>query len=356
MVSVPLEQSSYDVASLFPFALNGRAFDYTGGSYQIRDSLIPGRGYWVKLPGSELHFFTGADYASDSLSLQKGWNMIGSLDHDIPAPSGGIITTVMYGYNGSYSPASVVKPGKAYWIKTSAAGDIAFGPAATPKAATQQAESPDYASYTHLTMTDRLGRSQHLYIADDPGHKIPAGYFEMPPPAPDGPDVRFASQNFVETVADARPHEFPINIAGIEYPLTIAWHIASSSASASLVTARETHPMSGDGVVTIGAGDGLIAISYSGGVTLPEEFSLAQNYPNPFNPKTRIEFTLPSDAKVAIKVFNILGEEVASLVDRVLEAGYQTVDWDAANMPSGIYIYRITAGTFSASRKMLLLK
>ena len=114
--------------------------------------------------------------------------------------------------------------------------------------------------------------------------------------------------------------------------------------------------MRGDGVATIGAGDGPIAVSYSGGAPLPGEFSLAQNYPNPFNPKTRIEFSLPADAKVVIKVFNILGEEVASLVDRALEAGYQSVDWDAANMPSGIYLYRITAGSFSASRKMLLLK
>ena len=114
--------------------------------------------------------------------------------------------------------------------------------------------------------------------------------------------------------------------------------------------------MSDDGTATIGAGDGPVAISYAGGSSLPAEFSLAQNYPNPFNPKTRIEFTLPSDAKVSIKVFNILGEEVASLVDRALEAGYQSVDWDAANMPSGIYLYRITAGSFSASRKMLLLK
>jgi hypothetical protein len=145
-------------------------------------------------------------------------------------------------------------------------------------------------------------------------------------------------------------------MAGIEYPLTITWHIVTFSATASLVMGKNTRPMSGDGVATIVAGDGPIAISYSGGIPLPEEFSLAQNYPNPFNPKTRIEFTLPTDAKVAIKVFNILGEEVASLVDRVLEAGYQSVDWDAAGMPSGIYLYRITAGSFSASRKMLLLK
>ena len=269
--------------------------------------------------------------------------------------------TLMYGYSGSYTPASVAEPGKAYWIKTSAAGDITFGPTAVPMAPTQhaatpQAVQPDFSSYTRLTMTDRLGRTQHLYIADDPAHALPPGLFEMPPAAPDGPDVRFASSNFVETVADARPHEFPIKLAGVEYPVTVAWHIASSSASVSLVTGKGSHPMRGDGVATIGAGDGPIAVSYSGGAPLPGEFSLAQNYPNPFNPKTRIEFSLPADAKVVIKVFNILGEEVASLVDRALEAGYQSVDWDAANMPSGIYLYRITAGSFSASRKMLLLK
>jgi hypothetical protein len=361
MVSVPFVQSSYAVRTLFPTALNGRAFDYTGGSYQIRDSLIPGRGYWAKLPSSELHLFTGESYSSDTLTLQKGWNMIGSLDHDAAAPSGGIIMTAMFGYSGSYSISTVVKPGKAYWIKTSAAGDIAFGPAATPQAATpnvasQQSASSDYSSYTRLTMTDALGRSQQLYIADDPEHKIPAGFFEMPPAAPDGPDMRFASQNIVETVGDTRPHEFPIKVSGIEYPLTLSWHIASASASASLLIGKSARPMAGEGSVALGAGDGPISVGYSGGAPLPSEFTLAQNFPNPFNPKTRIEFTLPAGAKVAVRVYNILGEEVATLVDQTLDAGYQSVDWDAANMPSGIYIYHITAGTFSASRKMLLLK
>lgn len=89
---------------------------------------------------------------------------------------------------------------------------------------------------------------------------------------------------------------------------------------------------------------------------VPAEFSLAQNYPNPFNPNTRIEYKLAIREYVRLNVYNMLGQEVATLVDGVRDAGTYNAEWNASGVPSGIYWYRIDAGNFSETRKMILMK
>jgi flagellar hook assembly protein FlgD len=83
---------------------------------------------------------------------------------------------------------------------------------------------------------------------------------------------------------------------------------------------------------------------------------MGQNYPNPFNPTTVIRYDLPVDAHVELKVYNMLGQEVASLVDETQSAGFKSVEWDGSRMGSGVYYYRVTAGSFSSVRKMILIK
>ncbi len=88
----------------------------------------------------------------------------------------------------------------------------------------------------------------------------------------------------------------------------------------------------------------------------PTEFSIGQNYPNPFNPATVFRFGLPVPAHVSLRIYNITGEEVANLVNGQMTAGYHTVEWNAGSLPTGIYVYRMTAGEFSETRKLLLIK
>jgi len=90
---------------------------------------------------------------------------------------------------------------------------------------------------------------------------------------------------------------------------------------------------------------------------IPAEFSLSQNYPNPFNPSTIIEFSLPNDSDVKLKVYNLLGQEVVSLIDGEMKAGYHKVKFDATSgLASGVYLYKIHAGEYSAVKKLMLLK
>ena len=89
---------------------------------------------------------------------------------------------------------------------------------------------------------------------------------------------------------------------------------------------------------------------------IPEEFELSQNYPNPFNPSTRISYQLPVSSHVNLKVYDILGNEVATLVDEEKEAGNYEVEFSSANLASGIYIYRLQTSEFIDTKKMVLLR
>jgi hypothetical protein len=99
-------------------------------------------------------------------------------------------------------------------------------------------------------------------------------------------------------------------------------------------------------------------------VNFPTEFSLSQNYPNPFNPSTKIKYTIPSvtlrqaqsDRLVTLKVYDVLGNEVATLVNEAKSAGEYEVDFDGSALPSGIYFYQLAAGNFLQTKKMILLK
>jgi hypothetical protein len=89
---------------------------------------------------------------------------------------------------------------------------------------------------------------------------------------------------------------------------------------------------------------------------VPGDFTLLQNYPNPFNPSTKISFAISKPAYITLKIYNVLGEEISFLVNENKAIGSYTVEWDASNLPSGIYIYKLTANNVSLEKKMVLMK
>lgn len=88
----------------------------------------------------------------------------------------------------------------------------------------------------------------------------------------------------------------------------------------------------------------------------PDDYSLTQNYPNPFNPSTLIKFSLGKTGFTTLKLYDVLGKEVATLVNGELESGPHEVTFDASNFPSGTYFYTLTSGSYSETRKMMFLK
>ena len=89
---------------------------------------------------------------------------------------------------------------------------------------------------------------------------------------------------------------------------------------------------------------------------MPTVYSLYNNYPNPFNPSTTIKYDIPEQSYVTIKIYNITGEEVSTLLNEEQNAGRYQIQWNAAELASGVYFYRIQAGQFSDTKKLILMK
>jgi len=111
-----------------------------------------------------------------------------------------------------------------------------------------------------------------------------------------------------------------------------------------------------EGKIIVFSGGTDVATGTESGEMIPSEYSLEQNYPNPFNPETVIEYRLPVRSAVTLRVFDILGNEIKTIVNSEQDAGTYKVGFDASRMASGVYFYQLKAGDFSTSRKMLLLK
>jgi hypothetical protein len=99
-----------------------------------------------------------------------------------------------------------------------------------------------------------------------------------------------------------------------------------------------------------------IASADEPGVSIPLGFALLQNYPNPFNPSTTIRYGLPHRSHVTLTVYNTLGQQLATLINSDIDAGYHEIQFNANNLASGVYFYRIQAGEFTATKRLLLLK
>jgi surface antigen len=91
-------------------------------------------------------------------------------------------------------------------------------------------------------------------------------------------------------------------------------------------------------------------------ILAPSSFELEQNYPNPFNPSTTIRYQIPVSSKVILRIYNVLGQEMATLVNEQKESGHYSVIWNALNIPSGVYFYRMQAGSFTQTKRILLLR
>ena len=138
----------------------------------------------------------------------------------------------------------------------------------------------------------------------------------------------------------------PISFSDLEVGLTVAVHARTAAAAAMPVAAQ---------IKVVGEGDVASALEEAES-DVPVRFVLGQNYPNPFNPQTTIRFSVPETAQVTLVVYDVLGRQVRVLVDGVRETGIHEAVFEAGNLPSGVYLYRLTAGSISQTKRMTLLK
>ncbi len=353
MISVPLLAPEMHKDTLFPSSVSN-AFYFDNG-YVGDNDLVMGEGYWLKFDTAETVPLFGEAVHLDTFDVAQGWNMIGSISDPVGV---GAVTTVpagitlsnIWGFDNGYVHAAAITPGASYWVKASSAGSIVLdgGAVAAPRSA-----GDPYSGLHTLVIEDSRGMKQTLRFGEAAA-KYAGTLTEMPPPPPPGVfDARFSDDTWVEFYAGDGEHRFAAKVTSAAYPLTVRWDINATDRRAIMLNGTVRMTGSGSRRHRRRGADRRHGRTLTG---VPAVFALRQNYPNPFNPSTKISYDLPKDAAVKLSVYDLLGREVAVLVDGPEAAGAHDVVFDAAGLTSGIYFYRIDAGEYSAARKLVIMK
>ncbi|HZY10654.1 MAG TPA: T9SS type A sorting domain-containing protein, partial [Bacteroidota bacterium] len=371
IVSLPVTPIDSLKTNIFPTAISD-AYTFEE-NYNAQDSLREGLGYWLKFDSIHTIGIDGYRLSTDTVDVLEGWNIVGSLSRAVPVgivssiPSN-IITSEFFSYYRGYQMSDSIYPGKGYWVQVDRPGKLVFS--ATYYAQTKITKSITPSTFNSLTIADDDGFSQTLYFGKESFDRQYKNKSSLPPKAPMGGfDVRFSSGKWIEIIPDnnGQHREYPIEIQSSSLKITLTWNIRSEDNSKYQIQIKEGEEflLSNEGKLTLTLEESesrifKLIIRDSG---IPKRFELHQNYPNPFNPVTIINYDLPVASYVTIKVYNVLGNDVVTLVNGVQDAGYKSVQWNAQHIPSGVYLLKIEASSlgnvnekYNQIRKMVLMR
>ena len=370
LVGLPVQISHESYTELFPNAINKTLFEYTNG-YQSRQTLQPGKGYWVRMGQSGSTMLTGASITSMDLELLQGWNLISGptatvTESSIDDPNEILIAGSIFGFNGSYVTTTSMEPGKGYWIRTDGAGTI-----------TLSGESSSKSNVTHpssvLSNFDRIeflsGEDSEpaftLYLSGIISSPFSTVNFELPPFPPSGnQDVRWEQGSYViESKIGAaliQQGSSPIQVRVPQRSTEIV-ELSGTSEVALMREFTEDRMLTSTWIhqnelYNLSRQTSRVEFELLSKNELPVEFVLDQNYPNPFNPTTTIRFGIPESADVSLEVYTVLGQKIMTLVNENRSAGWHTVNFNGTGLSSGVYLYRIQAGGMVQTRKLMLVK
>ncbi len=350
MFGVPVTAPDMTVATLFPGATSP-VYGYNSGYYNAT-ALATGTGYWVRYPAASINV-TGTPVTPRTVSVNAGWNIITLYENDVPVTAlnttpADIITSPFYGFDAGYSIPAILQSGKGYWVHTAQAGVLNI-PVTLFKNMAPSAIPTIDTKWSSVQVSDAAGNKSKLFFSPTTQN---SGRYELPPVPPAGIfDVRFASQSSVEIFNDAAK---VISISGATYPVEVR-----AEGIDLLIKDKTTGELlnsivkSGSSIVITNKDITLIEVS---AITKPVAFELQQNYPNPFNPSTAIVFSVPGKGLVSLKVYDVLGNEVVTLVNEEKPAGQYSTRFDARNIASGVYFYTLKTGAASVCKKMIVLK
>jgi len=363
------DSTGYNVSTLYP-GRTSNVFGYNGSGYIIVQNTALGKGYWMKFGAPKTIRQTGIVVSSDTIPIFAGWNMIGctglsvSTSSIVSFPSNNIISKY-FGYSGGYTTKTTLTPPNGYWVKAAGTGYIVEngGSVLLPKTS-----SPNLLeNYNSVTLSDSKGNSQTLYFIQDAKGVVKVDEFAMPPAGPSGFDARFSSGRMVETYSGKSKtgEQFPIQLQG-SGSITVSWNIIESNHNTIVLADSKANgasfEMKGTGTQkNVKLTSNTLVLKIGASNLVPRVFSLSQNYPNPFNPTTRMQIGVPEASHVTVKVYDILGQLVKTLVNDDRPEGYQTIVWDGSSdagrtVASGVYFVRMEAEKFVQIQKVVMMK
>lgn len=351
LLSIPIRPADGRKDRIFPNAVSN-AYTYDAG-YVVKDTLEIGRGYWLKFNSPQNNIIYGQVQNQLQINLNSGWNIIGSLNSPIDVNTittnpPNIIQSLFYEYSNGYQPSNLLLPGKGYWVKASQNGLLNLSTSLVKNLSSESLNKLDF-EY-ELLFTDASGNNSKLYLTESP---IDASYYELPPIPPSSLfDVRFSDNTWITSIN----YEPIVVLNSPSYPIKIK--LRSNLITQLLLTILQT---SGKSEIILSSYEELIInepiseIRFSK-ITVPNRFILYQNYPNPFNSATKIQFSIPENDIVTLKIYNIRGELIKEIFNGKLNKGFHFVYFDGSSLPSGVYIYELKTVKYKALKKMMLLK
>lgn len=350
LVSVPVNASNMDTKILFPEYVSN-TFWFSNG-YQVVTNLEISKGYWIKYNQAKSINLFGTVSSNSNIAVKAGWNLIGIYHgsvqtNQITTSPSNILTSQFFGFNNGYVVPTALAPGKGYWIKVNQDGIIDLGNTAIPKSSFDFAELSN--DWGKIIITDNLNRQVTLYVCKNFSD---LELLDLPPVPPSGIfDARFEGNKL--GILDLEEGK-NLYINSAQYPITIqtvgtSLHLKYNFGGKIL----DKIVSAGNPIVITNPNVNSFEVRQE---NLPTVFALYPNYPNPFNPTTTIKFSIPNPQFVTLKVFDILGREVTTLVNEEKLPGNYEIQFDGSNLPSGVYFYRLQAGSFSDTKKFILLK
>jgi hypothetical protein len=361
LVGLPAIPSDPNYLSLFPDAVEGTLYYYEQ-SYMNGSDLTSGRGYWLRFNTAGTADITGTPINEISISLLEGWNLISGIStplsvNNIDDPNGVIISGTFYSFNEGYVQIQELLPGEGYWMRTTEDGVITLSSGSRAKESVQDIRIDDEANTLVIN-----GSKLYFGIELSETEKL---QYSLPPVPPDGAfDARFKGDwSIVNDYGEIKIMN-PNEMLTVDYKLRNpaeedgVWVLTSESGAEYLLNS--------DGEFKVPSEE---RFTLEKRTDIPMEFALSQNYPNPFNPVTTIRIAIEKYSRVSLKIFDITGRMVTTLIEKELDTGYHNVYWSGKDkmgrsVSSGIYLYRMTArpkdegkdGGFTRTKKMVLLK
>jgi len=374
LVGIPFSAS--DMSSLGLFGPSVAASIRTYEERYIRpvfDLIQNGRGYWAEFPASDNLAYSVFSRTVVNIEFRPGWNLVSGPDcsidlGDATGDTGLIASGTQSGHNsGGYFSTSTFDSGAGYWIFGDSGGTLSLDCDAIIPGKRSHSDLDLLAEFNSFKLTPLNGNTRSYYFSGDLPDELSSNAFSIPPMAPGQTwrgafaDGRYVSEADIEAV----------DLHGALMPLVVERGNIKPEDGLKVILRDGNGVIVVESVLTDGMSFEVIhpeaesmEISLAEGVAtdteaaeLPEQFELDQNYPNPFNPSTTIRFALPANDNVSIVVLDLTGRVVARpLHQSAMVAGWHEIRFDARELASGMYFYRVSTKTEVKTRSMVLLK